>query len=88
MRKDDLLSLVKYAHDKNLTNTNGWKGAKKYKKYINKYVKFITKLNTLKSQKDKARNKFKFGFQTPENTKQAHLWEKLNGDTNWADAIA
>ncbi len=72
-----LLFLVQYAHDNNLTNTNGWKLAKKYKKLINKYFKFITRVNAMKAQKDRARNKHKFGIQVPDNPRHAYILDKL-----------
>ncbi len=61
MRKDDPLSLVQYAHDNNLTKTNGWKLAKKDKRLIKKYVKLINRVDALQAHKDKARNKSSLG---------------------------
>ncbi len=47
MRKDDPLCLVQYANDNNLTNTNGWKWAKKYRRYTKKYVKLTPRVHNL-----------------------------------------
>ncbi len=51
VRKDDPLSMVKYAHDNKLVNTNGWKWAKKYKKLIKRYTNLITRVKALHAQK-------------------------------------
>ncbi len=36
MKKEDLWTQVKYAHDNKLRNTTGWKWGKRSKKFINK----------------------------------------------------
>ncbi len=56
MRKNEPLTLVKYAHDNKLTKTNESKWAKKYKNLIHRYVKLITRVNALQARKEKARN--------------------------------
>ncbi len=61
IRKDDPLSLVRFAHYK-LTKANGWKWTKKYKNLIHRYVKLITRVNALQAQKEKSRNKYKFAI--------------------------
>ncbi len=76
LRKDDPLSLVQYAHDNNLINQIGLSNTRD----SSKIVRLITKVNALKAQNDKARNKFKFGIQVPDDPRHAHLLDKLNGD--------
>ncbi len=74
MRKNDPFSLMEYAHRHKLTNTNGWKWAKKYKKLTTKYVKVITRVNTLQAQKRRVRNQYKFGVQVPDNPNMHTCW--------------
>ncbi len=62
--------------------------AKKYLNLIHRYVNLISKFNTLQVQKDKARHKYKFGIQVPDNPRNAYLLDKVNGDNQWADAIS
>ncbi len=71
VRKDDPLTMVRYSHDNKLIKTNGWKWAKKYKNVIHRYTKLITRVNALHAQKEKSRNKYKFGIQVPNSPRHA-----------------
>ncbi len=44
-------------------------------------------MNALQAQKKRARKKFKFGVQVPDNPRHAYLLDKLIGDTQWSDTI-
>ncbi len=78
VRKDYPLRMVKYAHDNKLIETNGWKWAKKYKNFIQRYTKLMTRVNASHAQKEKSRNKCKFGIQVHDNSRHAYLLDELN----------
>ncbi len=50
VRKDDPLSMVKYAHDNKLVKTNGWKWVRKYKSLIQRYADLITRVNAFRTE--------------------------------------
>ncbi len=87
VRKDDLLSMVKNTNNNKLVKTNGWNCAKKCKNLIQRYSELITRVNAFHAQKEKFGNKCKFGIQVSDNPRDAYLLDKLNKETQWANAM-
>ena len=83
IRKDDPVTLAKYAKDKNLENQAGWKWAKRYTKNQKKFIRLV---KIMKSQK-KNGPKFKFGIQVPRSMREALELDRANGNNFWKDAI-
>ena len=67
IRKDDPITLAKYAKDKNLLNQRGWKWARKIVKNNKKYERMYKLMQGQKVQGPK----YKFGIQVPRTKKEA-----------------
>ena len=86
LRKDDPVTLAKYAHEKGITNERGWKWSRKINKRPKKLLRMLC-INA--SQKGAARKtvKYKFGVQIPKHPMHALELDRLNGNTKWRDAL-
>ena len=86
LRKDDPVTLAKYAHKKGITNKRGWKWSRKINKRPKKLLRML-RINA--SQKGAARKtvKYKFGVQIPKHPMHALELDRLNGNTKWRDAL-
>ncbi len=84
IRKDDPVTLAKYAEDQNLTDKAIWKWAKGYVK--NKKVYNRMKRNLMRA-KTKQRVKYQFGVKVPGSIAEAYRLDAINKNTNWTDAI-
>ena len=85
LRKDNPVTLAKYAHDKGITNKCGWKWSRK----INKRPKKLIRMLCNASQKATARKavKNKFGVQIPIHPMHALKLDCLNRNTKWRNAL-
>ena len=83
LRKDDPITLAKYAAENGLANQRGWKWARNITKNPKKYLRM---LKLYAGQKRKG-PKFKFGIQVPRSVKEAYKLDEVNGNTLWGDAI-
>jgi hypothetical protein len=83
LRKDDPVTIAKYALDKNLLGQHGWSWAKKIIKNDKKYLQMA---RLMASQK-KSGNRYKFGVQVPRSVKQAYEMDRINGNNLWAEAM-
>ncbi len=69
--------MAQYTLDKTLTNTNGWKWAKKYKKDVKRFYKLLARVNAnTKATTMGRKNMLMFGVQVPDNFEHAHLLDK------------
>ena len=86
LRKDDPVTLAKYAHEKGITNERGWKWSHKINKRPKKLLQML-RINA--SQKGAARKtvKCKFRVQIPKHPMHALKLDRLNGNTKWRDAL-
>ena len=84
IKKDDPVTLAKYARDKGLLDKGPWKWAKRYAKDDKKLNRMLRNMNASKKKARKV--KFKFGVRIPRNYEEAMMFDKINGNTKWADA--
>ena len=79
LRKDDPVTLAKYAHEKGITNECGWKWSRKINKRPKKLLRML-RINA--SQKGATRKtvKYKFGVQIPKHPMHALKLDRLNGN--------
>ena len=86
LRKDDPVTLAKYAHKKGITNKRGWKWSRKINKHPKKLLQML-RINA--SQRGAARKtvKYKFGVQIPKHPMHTLELDRLNGNTKWQDAL-
>ena len=88
MRRDDPITLAKYAKDQQIENKQGWKWSRKLNKNNKKMERMMRTLHAQKgNQKGKQGKKFKFGVEVPKNVKDALRLDQKNGNTKWKDAI-
>jgi hypothetical protein len=83
LRKDDPVTIAKYALENDLLNQRGWKWAKKLTTDGKKYVA----LSKILTGKKKDGNKFKFGVQVPRTVRQAYELDRTSNNTLWAEAM-
>jgi len=83
IKETDPITLAKYAHNKNMINTPGWKWCKRYSKNPRKFINLSHIFNQQKSKKNK---KYKFGVEVPRNLKHALELDKRNGNNMWGEA--
>jgi hypothetical protein len=83
-KKDDPVTLARYARDHNLLAGSAWKWANRYVKPLRNFLNMIRQI-LLKRKKRKV--KFQYGFKVPRNVNEAYKFDNENGDTKWADAI-
>ena len=83
MRKDDPVTLAKYAKDNNLLNQRGWKWAKRIVKSNKKYERMYKLMKGQKLQGPK----YKFGVRVPRTKREALEIDAKNGNTLWQDAM-
>ena len=83
IRKTDPVTIAKYAREKGLSETPGWKWTRKFTKNPKKFIRISKqmKLSILKGPR------FRFGIQVPRNIKEAMELDKINGNTAWQDAL-
>ena len=77
VRKDDPVTLAKYAKDNNLLNQRGWRWARNIVKNNKKYERMY---KLMKGQKVSS-PKYKFGVQVPRTKKEAILLDQQNNNT-------
>ena len=87
MRKDDPLEMAKYAYDHQLTDIQGWKWAKKYKRSAKRFIRTMARVRSAQTSSGQGRNKFKFGIQVPASVYHSEQLDKEAGNTMWSDAI-
>ena len=83
VRKDDPITLAKYAKDNNLLNQRGWSWARKIVKNNKKYERMYKLMQGQKVQGPK----YKFGIQVPRTKKEARMLDEKNNNTLWEDAM-
>ena len=84
IKKDDPISLAKYAQDMKLTNQTRWKWANTCLKKDKRFTRMLKQVQLCK--KKTATVKCNFGVRIPKTIKEALMSDKLNGNTKWADA--
>ena len=84
IKEDDKFMLAKYAHDKGLIETPGWKWARRITKNPKKFIRMARIFNAMKKRN---RPVWKFGVELPRNVEHAFKLDRINGNTLWADAI-
>ena len=84
VRKDDPITVAKYAMDNKLQEQKGWQWAKRIVRREKKFIRMM-KLNA--AQKKNGR-KYKFGIEVPKTVKRALELDEVNGNTYWQDAMA
>ena len=85
IKKDDPVTLAKYAENRELLEQSMWKWARRY---VKNQKKFIRMMRQLMAAKRKARGiKYQFGVRVPNSIKEAYELDKANKNTLWEDAI-
>jgi len=85
MKRDDPVTVAKYAQENGLVEQSMWKWAKRYIKNEKKITRMYRQMLAAKSRKTGA--KYQFGVRVPRSLKQAYELDRLNGDTGWGDVI-
>jgi hypothetical protein len=85
IKRDDPVTLAKYADEHHLTGQSMWK-------WTHRYIKNKQKLNRMYRQalmckKKSFGIKFQFGVRVPRTTREAYQLDLLNSDHLWAEAI-
>ncbi len=84
MIKNDPITLAKYAKDKGLLETPGWKTLRR----IARRAKFVQQMiNASKRQQQHDAVRYKFGVRVPRNVKEALMLDRENGNTYWQEAM-
>ena len=86
IKKDDPITLAKYAKEQNLLDYSIWKWARSYSKNEKKYKRLLKQARLMKKRTGKA-IKYQFGIRVPRNIREAYVLDSVNGDTKWHDAI-
>src|SRR5210317_1019335 len=85
MKKDDPVTLAKYADEKGLIKEGSkWWWARKYVKRDVRFSRMMRNVNQAKARKGP---KYQFGVQVPRNVKEAYQLDEANGNTLWTSAI-
>ena len=84
IKKDDLITLAKYAHNNDLVGQPGWKWAKSYKINL-EMIRSITCIFATRMKKNTPH--YKFGVRVPHSVNEVMELDKANGNTLWAEAI-
>ena len=84
IRKDDPLTVAKYAKDRCLLEQRGWTWAKRL---VTREKKFIRMLKLFKASQ-KSNVKYKFGIEVARSVKRALELDRINGNTHWQDVMA
>lgn len=85
LKKEDPITLAKYAEENNLLEQSIWKWAKRYVKNKKKFNRMLRQMMAAKRRANGP--KYQFGVRVPRNIKEAYELDKLNNDTKWSDAI-
>jgi hypothetical protein len=86
IRKDDPVTLAKYANKNNLTTQSTWKWTHRYIKNKKKLSRMYRKAMMFKKKSFGIR--FQFGVCVPRTVREAYQLDQLNEDHLWAEAIA
>ena len=83
IKKDDSITLAKYADEKGLTDQVKWKWAKSYTR--SRKVLLRRNCNILKAKKKRRsyRIKYQFGVGAPRNIKEAYELDRHNRNNLW-----
>jgi hypothetical protein len=85
IKKDDPVTLAKYAEEHDLLEKTAWKWAARY---VKRKTRFVRMFRQMMKRKRKAQNvKYQFGIRVPRTLREAYELDKLNGDTKWTDSI-
>ena len=85
MIADDEVTVAKYAKDRGLLNTPGWKALKRLESWD---VKLTCLIKQAKLRSFWTAPKYMYWFWVPATYEEALEVDKSNGNTKWADAIA
>ena len=83
IRKDDPISLAKYAAENNLLDTNGWKKLRRYAKNQKKLDRMLRQSNLASIRRGKM---YMFGVQVPRSDREADELDARNGNHKWKEA--
>ena len=83
IKQTDPITLSKYAHEKNMINTPGWKWCKRYSKNPKKFINISKLFANKRLNKGK---KYKFGVEIPRNLKHALELDRINQNNLWGEA--
>ncbi len=86
IKKDDPVTLAKYAEDKGILDQTGWRWAKQYCKNKKKLERQLNQCRMMAKRTGRA-VKYKFGVRIPRSIQEAYTLDKENGNTLWRDAI-
>jgi len=85
IKKDDPVTLAKYAEEHDLLEKTAWKWAARY---VKRKTCFARMFRQMMKSKRKAQNvNDQFGIRVPRTLREAYELDKLNGDTKWTDSI-
>ena len=84
IKKNDPITLAKYAKEEGLLERPKWKWAKRYIKNAKKLNRMYRNIHA--DKKKKGRIKYKFGIRVPSNLHEAYYLDQLNGNTKWQDS--
>ena len=85
IKRDDPVSLAKYAQEMKLTNQSRWKWANNYLKRDKRFARMLRQVHLYKKKTNTV--KYNFGVRIPKSIREARLLDKMNGNTKWDDAI-
>jgi hypothetical protein len=85
IKKDDPVSLAKYAEDNDLIDKSAWKWTRNYLKNKKKFQRMYRQMNLAKSRRKTI--KYQFGVRVPRNLAEARKLDELNKDSKWHEAI-
>ena len=83
MIADDEVTVAKYAKEKGLLETRGWK---QLKRLANRTIKLDRLIKQAKLRSFRTAPKYMYGFKIPSTYEEALAIDKENEDTKWADA--
>ena len=78
IKKDDPVTLAKYAVEKGFIDQNLWKWANKYARNTNMHHRIYH--NLLKANRNAQRENLQFGVRVPRTAKKAYNFDEINGN--------
>jgi len=83
IKASDPVTLVLYAKENNLLDTDGWKGLRRHAKGTKKMMR---RINQIKLRSFRAAPRYQYGFQVPKNYEEACRFDERNYNDKWKEA--
>ena len=87
IRSSDPVTVANYGIEKRMFRKSGWRWIRDYME-DGRTMNLLRRILKVNRKRLNSSTKYMFGVPIPRTTKQAYEFDKINGNTAWADAIA